>query len=212
MKAISKTLAGIALSCCVTTNVAHASIIQSMTIGEIGIASGGLGNSALYNVGGEFYIEGFLMEAGFDSAGSSAGAIIMNQIQGINAFTPGFAFFDIPALPHTLNGAPSGSISDDILSLNLSGWGAQWNGTDFAFAPDAGTLLTSIAQLDANHYFFTADWSHVITTDESAAFAGITTGWHIEGIATTIPEPGTGWLVGIALLGWVGVRRRKPVY
>ena len=43
MKQITRTLVGIALGCCMAGNAAHASIIKSMTIEEIGIASGGLG-------------------------------------------------------------------------------------------------------------------------------------------------------------------------
>jgi len=186
----------------------HASIIKSLTIEEIGIASGGLGTSAASNAGGEFFIFDDPADWGFVSTGSLDGAIIMGQVQGPNAFTPGFIFFGVSAFPHTLNGAPTGSITDGTLTLDLSGWGTQWNNTEFAMHPDAGTLLTSVSQLSANRYYYTADWTHIITADESLPFAGVPVSWHLEGIAT-VPEPGTAWLVSAALLGMLGARRRK---
>ncbi|MFP5408461.1 MAG: PEP-CTERM sorting domain-containing protein [Gammaproteobacteria bacterium] len=186
----------------------HASIIKSLTIEEIGLASGGLGTSALSNAGGEFFAAGSPADSGFISAGSLDGAIIMGQAQGLNAFTTGFTFSGIPALPHTLGGAPTGSITGGTLVLDLSGWGTLWANLDFILFPDPGTLVTSIAQLDAKRYYYTADWSHVITSAETPPFAGFPVSWHLEGIAT-VPEPGTAWLVGAALLGWLGVRRRS---
>ena len=206
MKHATTMLAGIALGCCMLSNMAHASIIKSMTIEEIGVASGGLGTSAVSNVGGEFFAAG--SSAAFGSAGSLDGAIIMGQAQGMNAFTPGFTFFGAPALPHTSNGAPTGSITGSTLALDLSGWGARWVNLDFILFPDPGTLLTSVSQLDASHYYYTADWSHVITSAETPPFAGISTSWHLEGIAT-VPEPSTLWLLGASVLGLMVSRRRK---
>jgi hypothetical protein len=186
----------------------HASIIQSMTIEEIGVASGGLGTSAVSNVGGEFFAANVSSDSGFSSAGSIDGAIIMGQTQGINAFTPGFTIFGIPAFPHTLNGAPTGAITGGTMALDLSGWGTLWSGIEFVLFPDAGTLLTSVSQLDASHYYYTADWSHVITSAETPEFAGFPVSWHLEGIAT-VPEPSTLWLLGASALGLMVSRRRQ---
>src|SRR5512143_3610199 len=196
-----------ALGCCLLNNMAHASIIRSMTIEEIGVVSGGLGTSAVSNVGGELSAAGAPADSGFVSAGSIDGAILMGQAQGMNAFTPGFTFFGTPAFPHTLNGAPTGSISGGTMALDLSGWGNGWSGLEFLLFPDAGTLLTSVSQLDASHYYYTADWSHVITTAETPPFAGVSTRWHLEGIAA-VPEPGTLWLLGASALGLMVSRRR----
>jgi len=210
VKQITRALAGIALGCCMASSMAQASIIQSMTIEEIGIASGGQGTSAVSNVGGEFFASGFPADSGFSSAGSLDGAIIMGQTQGMGAFTPGFTFFEVPAFPHTLNGAPTGSITGGTMALDLSGWGTLWHGVEYVLPPDVGTLLTSVSQLDENHYYYTADWSHVMT---SGPFPGISTSWHLEGIATTVtvPEPGTIWLVGASLLSLLGARHRKLI-
>ena len=209
MKQIASALAGIALGCCMASNVTHASIIQSMTIEEIGVASGGLGTSAASLGGGEFFAAGIPADSGFNNVGSLDGRIIMGQTQGINAFTLGFTFGGIPAFPHTSNIAPTGSIAGGNMTLDLSGWATLWTGVEFPLFPDAGTLLTSVLQLDANHYFYTADWSHLITVAEAPPFAGSPTNWHLEGIAT-VPEPGTGWLIGATLIGLLAARRLKP--
>lgn len=193
----------------------HASIIQSMTIEEIGSASGGLGSSAVQIGGGRFSFsgpnQGTINSYPFVSAGSTDEAIIMGSIQGDLAFTPGFIFAGfLQVTPNTLLGAPSGTIEQGMLMLDLSGWGANVSDSlgFFPMAPNAGTLTTAIAMIDAMHYFYTADWSHTITQAESPPFAGLTGFWHLEGIAT-VPEPGTIWLAGAGLLGLLMIRRRK---
>lgn len=186
----------------------QASLIRSMTIEEIGAASGGLGTSAVSNVGGEFFVANVPADSGFVSAGSHDGAIVMGYTQTPNAFTPGFTFFGTPAFPHTMSGAPTGHITGGAMTLDLSGWRTLWSGIDFALFPDAGTLLTSVSRLDASRYYYTADWSHVITAAENGAFASFPVNWHLEGIAT-VPEPGTHWLLGVSALGLIGARRPK---
>ncbi|HEX7972595.1 MAG TPA: hypothetical protein VF501_10405, partial [Thiobacillus sp.] len=51
MNQFTRTLAGVVFACYIVSS-AHAASIQSMTIEEIGVASGGLGTSALANGGG----------------------------------------------------------------------------------------------------------------------------------------------------------------
>ncbi|MHB1094018.1 PEP-CTERM sorting domain-containing protein [Thiobacillus sp.] len=189
----------------------YASIIQSMTIEEIGIASGGLGSSALFNGAGEFAINaplGFGPPSTFSSSGSTDGAIVMGAPQAKGTFTPGFMFFGYPASVNTLNRAPSGLINGSNLTLDMSGWEANWIGQDFAMFPDGGTFLASALFIDPNHYFYTADWTHLITATENSSFAGVVARWHLEGIAT-VPEPGTFWLLGVSALGLMVSRRRK---
>lgn len=210
MKQITKTLAGIALGCCMLNNIASASIIKSMTIEEIGMASGGLGTSSSFNGGGEFSIAagfGFGPPSTFGSSGSADGAIVMGIPQANDAFTPGFMFFGFPASVNTLNGAPSGFIDGSGLTLDMSGWEANWIGQNFAMFPDEGSLLASASFIDPTHYFYTADWTHLITPVENPEFAGIVARWHLEGIAS-VPEPSTLWLLGASALGLM-VSRRK---
>jgi hypothetical protein len=209
MKQITRTLAGIALV--IASNLAHASIIKSMTIEEIGIASSGLGTSPIFSGAGEFAIDagfGFGPPSTFSSSGSTDGAIVMGIPQASGAFTPGFMFFNALVSPNTLGGAPSGLIDGSSLTLDLSGWEANWIGQDFAMFPDGGALLTSTSIIDPTHYFYTADWTHLITAAEAPAFAGVVTRWHLEGIAA-VPEPSTLWLLGASALGLTVARRRK---
>ncbi len=217
MKQITSALASITLGCCIASNVTHASIIQSMTIEEIGIASGGLGTSSAFSGGGRFtFTAAPTAFADFTSGGSTDGAILMGVAQNDIAFTPGFLFVGSTVKPNTLGGAPSGLVDGGNLILNLSGWGINVSSGFgyFPLPPDIGSLLTSLTTRDIDSYFYTADWSHKITRtdDPSGGFVGFTTFWHLEGVATaTVPEPGTAWLVGAALMGLLGGRRKKSV-
>lgn len=217
MKKITSALASITLGCCIASNVTHASIIQSMTVEEIGVASGGLGTSAAFSGGGRFtFTAAPSAFATFTSAGSADGAILMGVAQNDSAFTQGFIFLGSTVTPNTLAGAPSGMVKGGNLILNLSGWGINVSpGLGyFPTPPDVGTLLTSLSVKDATSYFYTADWSRKVTAadDPSGGFVSFTSFWHLEGIAiAAVPEPGTAWLVGAAFIGLLGVRRYKPV-
>lgn len=196
----------------------HASTIQSITIEEIGVASGGLGTSTNSTLGGEFSIEHLQGLYGFISAGSLDGKILMGRRQGPSAFTPGIAFPEdspIPDLfPNTLNRAPFGWMTgppeDPVMQLDFAGWGMWWAsfGINLPMPPPAGPSSTSTLRIDDTHYYYTADWLHLTTPAESPQLTGIVTRWHLEGIAT-VPEPGTIWLVGGTLLGLLGTRYRK---
>jgi hypothetical protein len=221
MKQITGALVGAVLGCCLLSNATQASIIQSLTIEEIGGISGGLGTSGVTPGGGKFAISATAINSAdtdispnFISAGSSDGAILTGVSQGDSAFTPGFVFANLTINPNTSADAPSGLIdSGGNLILDLSGWGVDLSDGFgyFPLSPDAGTLVTSIAAEAAHKYFYTADWHHQVSKadDPSNRFVGLTTYWHLEGIAT-VPEPGTIWLIGIALPAWFGVYRRQP--
>ncbi|MDO9221734.1 MAG: PEP-CTERM sorting domain-containing protein [Thiobacillus sp.] len=225
MNRITKTLAGIALGCCMASSSAYATIIKNLTIEEIGAPSGGLGTSALSTGGGRFafspnalhsFANGFAAGA-FTSAGSTDGSMLMGATQSDLGFTPGFLFAGLTVTPNTLGGAPGAVIESGHLMLDISGWSI--NVSDglgyFPLSPDTGTLLTSVAARDATSYFYTANWTHRISDadDPSGTFVGLRTFWHLEGIATTaqVPEPGTFWLVGATLLGFIGSRQRRLI-
>lgn len=228
MERIARVAAATALGCCLISNVAHATVIQSLTIEEIGITSGGVGTSQIAGGGGW---GDFIPASGsylpspayFVSAGSSDGGLVMGITQGDGMISPGFNWNGALGNLNTLNGAPSGSITAGVMSLDLSGLVAKYlPPTNLAFdiSPDALSLLTSVSMIDANHYFYTADWTHLVNNDLiDTSTNAILPGWngatvimHLEGIATlaTVPEPSTAWLVGAALLGMFGARRRKP--
>ncbi len=206
----------------------HASVIQSMTIEEIGVASGGLGTSGLASGGGW----GDWLPAGINAPTSPAffisdgtdGALIMGSTQANGAISTGFNWgggnhFEF----NTLKSAPSGSITGNTLFLDLAGLVAEFplGNLGFPASPDLTSLLTAVAMIDANHFFYTADWEHVFNSDVyDLTTLAIQPGWnrskvilHFEGIATlaTVPEPGTLWLLGASGLGLMVSRRRKLV-
>src|SRR3569832_2441786 len=65
-------------------------VVQSLTIEEIGVASGGLGTSANFALGGEFnWVGTSISPYGFVSAGSTDGKILLGRRQGAGAGAPG---------------------------------------------------------------------------------------------------------------------------
>lgn len=212
MRQFKQCVLGLLWTMCMTSVPSYAYVVQSLTIEEIGVASGGLGTSTNFALGGEFNLDGNSRGPfGFVSAGSTDGKIVMARRQGPGAFTPGISVLGDPAhmeaFPNTLNDAPTGWVyeSGTLMVLQLHGFGVLFFGADLV-SPDI--VLAPVSQIDGNHYYYTADWAHTITPFEDTRLAGHTFTWHLEGIATT-PEPGTIWLVGGTLLGLVGARYRK---
>lgn len=221
MKYITKTLAGIVSGCCLASSIAQAAPIQSMTIGEIGLLTGGLGTSNDQNNGGNasaYSGSGSFGSASFVSLGSTDGSLLMGQIQGPGDFSNGFLWQNQTAYLTTLNGAPSGAITNNIMTLDVSGFTGEWNGVSFSGTPDPGTLATTASLIGNGVYFYTADWTHLVTSRDGvpALYYGITLDFHLEGIAITalaapIPEPESYamFLVGLGLVGLMAHRRQN---
>lgn len=155
MKHIKQALAAIAMSCCLSS-LAHAANIEKLLIGEIGMLSGGLGTSAEQPGGGYFSANapfGPLGGASFVSQGSVDGALLMGTVQGVGDFSSGFLWQGQTAYPTTLNGAPSGNISNGIMTLDMSGFTGEWDGISFSAAPDPGTMTTAVSLIGNGVYF-----------------------------------------------------------
>lgn len=219
-KNITTKLMGIALGCCVS-HLAYAANIQSLLIGEIGLLSGGLGSSSEQSGGGYLsaYVDsGVIDSVSFVSQGSTDGAIVMGTVQGPGDFSTGFLWQGSTAYATTLNGAPSGSIVNGTMALDLSGFTGEWNGISFSASPDPGTLATAISHIGNGVYFYTADWTHRVTASDGvpAFYYDVTFDLHLEGIAVTnlaasVPEANTYamMLAGLGLVGFMAHRRRK---
>lgn len=225
MKQITGAMVAIALGCgTLASNVAHASTIQSMTIEEIGVASGGLGTSAAQSIGGEasaYTSNGATLVSisGFISAGSTDGKIIMGIVQGNNAFTLGLSGGSGEI--SSLRGAFTGTLIGGVMSLDLSGFTGELGNASLSVSPD-NNLITSASMIDSRHFYYTADWSHVVAYGEVINLTTNTiTSWytgsllvgHLEGIATLAPVPEADtyamMLTGLGLIGLMTHRRRK---
>lgn len=117
----------------------------------------------------------------------------------------------------TLNGAPSGNITNNQMTLDMSGFTGEWNGVSFNASPDSGTLTTAVSLIGNGVYFYTADWTHLVTARDGvpAFYYGTTFDLHLEGIAVTslapVPEAQTYTMMlsGLCLVGLMAHRRRK---
>ena len=225
MKKITTILGEIALGFCLASSMAQAASIQSLTIEEIGVASG-LDTSTVQNIGGEAAIydnnNNLYANSGFVSAGSVDGKIIMGVEQADDMFTLGVVLLNTyPGDINSLRGAPSGSITNGVINLDISGFTAEYFGNSYSISPD-NNMTTSISMIDANHYYYTADWTHLIkngevfrmsTGDPVNTFSGWLMTGHLEGIATLapVPEPETYamMLAGLGLVGFMAKRRRQ---
>jgi hypothetical protein len=222
---------------------ATAATVTSMTIEEIGAASGGVGTSAVSsNLGGIFYFAtAGSIPNGDDTAASTFGGA-PNIANGTtqSTITPGFEFGGVGAgflfQPNSCGASPgtactpssptglAATYSSSTLSINLSDWGGYYTpfATQFPLGPDgvADPLVVSASALGAgglaaNQFYYTADWTHSITTAEGGfAFGGQIADWHLEGIGTiqtqtAVPVPAAVWLFGSGLVGLCGVARRK---
>ncbi len=229
MKAI--TLASACLTLITASSLSHATsletkTIQSMTIEEIGNSSGGLGTSAAYNLGGEvaaYDLSGALFGgsiSGFISMGSADGAIVMGTRQANNAFSLGYIAGGGSGTLNTLRNAPGGSIIGGTLFLDLTGFATDFGGLSFSLSPDNNTLTTAIAAMDSTHYYYTADWSHLVKSGEvfdltTGVYSTGLNGWtlvgHLEGVAA-VPEADTFvmMLMGLSMVGAMVKFKREP--
>lgn len=103
--------------------------------------------------------------------------------------------------------APSGT-TDDVagtISLDLSSWFAEWNGTSFNQG-DANATGTYNAVTGE----FTVGWSSLIN---GGTFNGKTGYWELTGTAdvSAVPVPAAVWLMGSGLVGLASVARRRKV-
>lgn len=231
MKQITGAIVMIAFGCgSLASNLTQASVIQSMTIEEIGIASAGLGTSAIASGGGwgnwQNQFGNTTTAPAYFIGNGIDGGIKMGSTQTNGSISQNIVWSGILGNINTLNGAPNGSISGGVMNLDFSGLVAEYFAPinlAFNISPDSDSLITHVAMINASHYYYTADWKHVANNDVintsnntiDTGFNGSTTRIHFEGVATLAPIPEAEtyamMLTGLGLIGFMVHRRRKSV-
>ncbi len=141
--------------------------------------------------------------SGIIPAGTAAdGTVIID-----NAFNFNNAFGMVDIIYMGSFGSIGGNDDGGVFTLDLSGFGVDYNGTDIAQGPNAGTLVTSA---DTGAQTFSASWQSTIV---GGPFDGNVGYWEMSGSYTTatseVPVPAAVWLFGSGLVGLAGIARRR---
>ncbi len=109
----------------------------------------------------------------------------------------------------TVNGASATIANGSAITVNLSSFFANWNGSDFNQGSAAAT--GTVSNVVGNSFDYVLDWSSLIV---GGPFNNQTGTWHLTGTGTVaaaapVPLPAAVWLLGSGLIGMVGVARRR---
>jgi hypothetical protein len=203
--------------------------------GAVALALGSVvatAQAAVYNIasmsvtGGTFFMQGVTpVPAPFTTIGPNTNLVggYINGGVGSPAADPntivGFSFFGAPVNTYTAavsnigaiagGPVPTGTVDDvaGTISMDLSSFFANWNGTDFNQGqnPSTGTWNSGTGA-----YSLTSTKLIV-----GGPFNGFTGTWVLNGVAVAdippppIPVPAAVWLLGSALVGMAGIARRR---
>lgn len=129
-------------------------------------------------------------------------------------FSTGFIFGGQPFVPFT-TGPVDMDFDGTTLTVTDIPWGGQFgDSTVFSdLGPDGAVNVISATATSDTTFDYIIGWSHLITAEENATYAGFTANWRLEGVGTTgttvIPVPAAAWLLGSGLVGLAGIARRR---
>lgn len=223
--AMTKIAAGLVLAAAATG--AQAVAVSSITITGGDFSMGGPGSGACSTNPGDFSSFKCLTSGPGNTFNAGDGLGVKSDSTPISPTATQFNFFGNPVTTNlyslALGAAPAsdwasgfqGTTDGSTINLNLGGFYANWNGTNFLQGTNStGANGTSTAATgtvtgwDGTTGNFDITFSSYITT---APFSGQTGYWHLTGTVAAVPEASTYgmMLAGLGLVGGMVSRRRK---
>ncbi|MEW6119355.1 MAG: PEP-CTERM sorting domain-containing protein [Pseudomonadota bacterium] len=167
---------------------------------------GNVGTATVTGVDGTYNLVDGYHGAGTFSGGANAASIVDMMFFGgaVNVYTAAsnLGATTTPAGSIAGGPVPTADVSGGAITMNLSSWFANYNGTDFN--QGSPSIVGTWSSVDNS---FSAIWSSTIVGGSFNNFIGT---WKVTGTAVPVPEASTYgmMLAGLGLVGFA-VRRRK---
>ena len=170
-------------------------------------SGGNVGTATVTGVDSSYNLVAGYHGAGMPNGGANPASIIDMTFFGgaVNTYTAASNLGTVNNAPGSIAGGPvpSADVSGSAITVDLSSWFANYNGTDFN---QGSPTVTGTWNSGTND--FSVRWTSTIIGGSFNQFVGT---WTLQGTAVPVPEASTYgmMLAGLGLVGAMVARRRK---